>query len=326
MIHEMHQEMIRMLLDMKRIRYLEERSAELYGATKIRGFLHLYVGQEAIAAGAIRSLENTDSIVTAYREHGHALMRGVSARSIMAEMFGKVEGCCRGRGGSMHLFDAQTRFFGGHAIVGAGLPIAVGLALADKLRKKPSITACFFGDGAVAEGEFHECMNLASLWHLPVLFLCENNFYAMGTALSRHQSQTNLSNKAQSYAIESEQVDGMDAFAVWEATKKAKRYILEKNKPYFIEFLTYRFRAHSMFDPETYRSKKEIETWKLRDPIALLSERLRSENLIDEDRISEMDNTAREEIEDAIDFAEKGHLEEVAELERFVYAETETLR
>lgn len=314
-----------MLRDMKRIRYLEERSAQLYGEMKIRGFLHLYIGEEAIAAGVMRTLGPEDSVVTAYREHGHALARGVSARSVMAEMFGKREGCSRGRGGSMHLFDAKTRFFGGNAIVAGGLPIAIGLALADKMSGRRSITACFFGDGAVAEGEFHESMNLAALWHLPVLFLCENNLYAMGTALSRHQSQTNLSKKAEGYSMRSERVDGMDALAVWDAAKRAGGFVRENSQPYFLEFLTYRFRAHSMFDPELYRNKQEVDAWRKRDPIAQLGSRLKSEKLINDEQISDLDKSAREEIEDAISFAEQAPWEDVSDLEKFVYAEPRSI-
>ncbi len=204
---------------MVRIRRFEEKCAELYSAAKIRGFLHLYIGEEAVAVGAMRALTPEDAVVATYREHGHALLRGVSADSIMAEMYGKQEGCSRGRGGSMHLFDAATRFYGGNAIVGGGLPLAIGFALADKLQHRPRVTACFFGDGAVAEGEFHECMNLAALWKLPVLFCCENNLYAMGTALKRAQSQTDLSLKAAAYEMPSWPVDGMDVVACEEAAR-----------------------------------------------------------------------------------------------------------
>ncbi|MGZ3696318.1 MAG: thiamine pyrophosphate-dependent enzyme, partial [Bdellovibrionota bacterium] len=217
---------------MLRIRRMEEKCAELYGAMKIRGYLHLYVGEEAIAAAALPVFSPEDAVVTTYREHGHALLRGISARAIMAEMFGKVEGCSRGRGGSMHLFDAKTRFFGGNAIVAGGIPIAVGLALADRMQSRSRVTGCFFGDGAVAEGEFHESMNLASLWRLPVLFLCENNLYAMGTALARHQAQPNLTKKAaEAYLVPAKQVDGMDVLAVEQAVKEAYIHVREGKGP-----------------------------------------------------------------------------------------------
>ncbi len=312
---------IQFLKDMMRIRRLEEKSAELYGTTKIRGYLHLYIGEEAIAAGAMPVFSPEDAVVTTYREHGHALLRGISARAIMAEMFGKVEGCSRGRGGSMHLFDAKTRFFGGNAIVAGGLPIAVGLALADRMQSRPGVTACFFGDGAVAEGEFHEALNLASLWRLPVLFLCENNLYAMGTALSRHQAQTNLAKKAESYQMPATQVDGMDVISVHREVKRAYAEIREGKGPQFLELCTYRFRAHSMFDPDLYRAKEEVAEWRKRDPLALLKIRLLSEKRTSESEIAKLEVEVAQEIEDAIAFAEESEWEAISDLEKFVYAE-----
>ncbi len=235
--------------DMLRIRRLEERCAELYGAGKIRGFLHLYIGEEAVAAGVMPHLRPEDNVVATYREHGQALLRGVSMNAIMAEMYAKREGCSRGRGGSMHLFDRATRFFGGNAIVGGGLPLACGLALADQqLPRGNAVTACFFGEGAVAEGVFHESLNLASLWRLPVLFLCENNLYAMGTALARSESETDLVAKAAVYRIEAAHCNGMDVLAVDAAAARAVDYVRQERAPYFLELHTYRFRAHSMFD------------------------------------------------------------------------------
>ena len=215
----------KVLADLVRIRRMEERCAELYGQQKIRGFLHLYIGEEAVATGALNALDPQDNLVATYREHGHALVRGLSMRSIMAEMYGKAEGCARGRGGSMHLFDRETRLYGGNAIVGGGLPIAVGLALADAMQGRRALTACFFGDGAVAEGAFHESMNLAALWKLPVLFCCENNLYAMGTAIERHESQPDLCVKASSYGMPALRVDGMDVVAVHEATRGAAEMV-----------------------------------------------------------------------------------------------------
>src|SRR5512143_1622683 len=211
---------LRLLADMVRIRRFEERCADLYGQMKIRGFLHLYIGEEAVAVGAMHALDRDDNVVATYREHGQALARGVSANAIMAEMYGKREGCCRGRGGSMHLFDAATRFYGGNAIVGGGLPLAVGLALADKMQGRWRVTACFFGEGAVAEGEFHESLNLAALWRLPVLFVCENNLYAMGTALALSESETDIRRKAESYRVAAAAVDGMDVVAVEAAVRR----------------------------------------------------------------------------------------------------------
>jgi len=312
---------LELLRQMLLVRRFEEKCVELYSATKIRGFMHLYIGEEAVAAGAMQALESDDAIVATYREHGHALVRGVSAASIMAEMYGKLEGCSRGRGGSMHLFDAATRFYGGNAIVGGGLPLAVGLALADKLRGRRQVTACFFGDGAVAEGEFHECMNLSALWDLPVLFLCENNLYAMGTRIDRYESQTDLALKAASYEMTAWSVDGMDVLAVEEATRRAAAEVRAGSRPCFLELRTYRFRAHSMYDPDIYRSKDEIEAWKQHDPITDLIEQLRAGELIADSDVEELERSIAEEIDAAIAFAEAGTLEPVAELERFVYAE-----
>lgn len=313
-----------LLHEMLRIRRFEEKCAELYSGMKIRGFLHLYIGEEAVAVGVMQALKPDDGIVATYREHGHALARGIPARRIMAEMFGKVEGCSRGRGGSMHLFDKATRFYGGNAIVGGGLPIAVGLALADKLQHRPRITCCFFGEGAVAEGEFHEAMNLAALWKLPVLFVCENNLYAMGTALSRSESVTDISNKASAYAVTSEAVDGMDVLAVSAAASRAAAAVRTTVAPYLLECRTYRFRAHSMFDPELYRTKEEVEEWKKRDPIPLLISRMRQSSLIADADIETMEKEVAAEIDDAVKFADAGTLEPREELTRFVYSDRRT--
>lgn len=309
---------VHLLRQMLRIRRFEEKCAELYTATKIRGFLHLYVGEEAVAVGVMEALGPEDAVVATYREHGHALARGVSARSIMAEMYGKMEGCSRGRGGSMHLFDARTRFYGGNAIVAGGLPIAVGLALADKMRGQHRVTSCFFGDGAVAEGEFHECMNLAALWKLPVLFVCENNLYAMGTRLDLAESVTNLAKKAEAYAVPAASVDGMDVFAVEAAAGRAAESIRAGNGPFFLECKTYRFRAHSMYDPELYRSASEVAEWKKRDPIPPLAATLTDAAM------AALEQEVAAEIEDSIAFAEAGTLEPVEDLERFVYSERRT--
>jgi pyruvate dehydrogenase E1 component alpha subunit len=315
---------LHLLNGMLRIRRLEEKCAELYTATKIRGFLHLYIGEEAVAVGAMEALQPEDAIVATYREHGHALARGVPADSIMAEMYGKAEGCSRGRGGSMHLFDAATRFYGGNAIVGGGLPLAVGLALADKLAGRQQVTACFFGEGAVAEGEFHESLNLAALWNLPVLFCCENNLYAMGTALGRSESETDISLKAASFEIPAWPVDGMDVLAVETATKKAVTAVRSGGGPHFLEYRTYRFRAHSMFDPELYREKQEVEEWKKRDPIIAFTKLLKSQKLVADQDIAQMEKAVAEEIAKSVQFSEAGTWEPVEELTRFVYSEAPT--
>jgi pyruvate dehydrogenase E1 component alpha subunit len=310
---------LRLLAGMVRIRRMEEKCAEAYGAGKIRGFLHLYIGEEAVATGAIAALEPADSVVATYREHGHALLRGVKMDAIMAEMYGRVEGCSRGRGGSMHLFDAGTRLYGGNAIVGGGLPLAVGLALADRMQGIARVTACFFGEGAMAEGAFHEAVNLAALWQLPVLFCCENNRYAMGTALERSESQTDLCLKAASYAIPALRADGMDVVAVHELAKQAAARVRGGGGPMFVEFQTYRFRAHSMFDAELYRSKAEVEEWKTRGPIHTFSERLKAQGLLTEDEFLALDRAANDEVAQAVAFAEAGQFEPVGDLLRDVH-------
>ncbi len=311
----------RFLGEMLRIRRFEEKCAELYSAGKIRGFVHLYIGQEAVAVGAMSALGPEDAVVATYREHGHALARGISSEALLAEMYGKLEGCCRGRGGSMHVFDVSRRFYGGNAIVGGGLPIAVGLALADKLSRRSRVTACFFGEGAVAEGVFHESLNLAALWRLPVLFCCENNLYAMGTALARSESETNLCLKASSYEIPAWSVDGMDVLAVADACRRAATAVRGGGGPLFLELRTYRFRAHSMYDPELYRTKDEVERWKLRDPIPAHATRLQAAGLLDAASLASLEQEVAAEIARAVDFAEAGTLEPVSELERFVLAE-----
>jgi pyruvate dehydrogenase E1 component alpha subunit len=312
---------LELLRQMLLIRRFEEKCAELYAAEKIRGFLHLYIGEEAVAAGAISVLGPEDAVVATYREHGHALARGVSADALMAEMYGKLEGCCRGRGGSMHVFDAKTRMYGGNAIVGAGLPLAVGLALADRMRGERRVTACFFGEGAVAEGDFHESLNLAALWKLPILFCCENNLYAMGTALARSESETDLVLKAASYKIPARPVDGMDVLAVESATRRAAEAVRAGEGPYYLEYRTYRFRAHSMFDPELYRSKAEVEEWKKRDPITLFAARLRAAGMLDDEDLAALEANVLKEVERAVAFSEAGALEPLEELTRFVYSE-----
>jgi pyruvate dehydrogenase E1 component alpha subunit/2-oxoisovalerate dehydrogenase E1 component len=308
-----------LLREMLRIRRFEEKCAELYSLGKIRGFLHLYIGEEAIAVGAMQSLKPEDAVVATYREHGHALARGIPMGAVMAEMYGKANGCSRGRGGSMHLFDAPRRFYGGYAIVSGGLPIAVGLALADKMQKRNRVTACFFGDGAVAEGEFHESLNLAALWKLPVLFLCENNLYAMGTALARHQAQQDITLKAQADGVKAEAVDGMDLLAVEAAVKRAADFVRKNVEPYLIEFHTYRFRAHSMYDAELYRTKEEVEQWKKRCPIANFIEQLREGKMLTDAELFSIESSVANEIDEAVAFAEAGAWEPIEGLLKDVY-------
>jgi pyruvate dehydrogenase E1 component alpha subunit len=272
-----------------------------------------------VATGALRALQPQDNVVATYREHGHALLRGLGMNAIMAEMFGKQEGCSRGHGGSMHLFDRATRFYGGQAIVGGGLPLAVGLALADQLSGRSALSACFFGEGAVAEGAFHEAMNLAALWQLPVLFCCENNLYAMGTALARSESQTDLCVKAASYRMDAVSVDGMDVVAVHEAVLGAAQQVLQLQRPVFLEFRTFRFRAHSMFDPELYRDKQEVQAWKTRGPIHTFSERLKAQGDLSEEEFLALDAAAQVEVDAAVAFAENATWEPVSDLLRDVH-------
>ncbi len=310
-----------LLRAMLRIRSFEDRCYRLYGQMKIRGFLHLYNGEEAVAAGAMHALHPEDAVVSTYREHGHALARGVPMNEVMAELFGKQTGCSGGRGGSMHLFDVSHRFYGGHAIVAGGLPVAVGLALAQKLRHEPALTACFFGDGAVAEGEFHESLNLASLWRLPVLFLCENNLYAMGTALERAQAETDITVKARAYRLSADAVDGMDVLAVEAAVAGAAERIRRDPQPMLLELRTYRFRAHSMFDPQLYRERAEVEEWQKKGPLITLTTRLKALGLMTEEDYQRIEHECEAEVDAAVEFAERSPLEPVGDLERFVYAE-----
>jgi pyruvate dehydrogenase E1 component alpha subunit len=312
---------LHLLHQLVRIRRFEERCVELYSASKIRGFLHLYIGEEAVAVGAMEALTPDDAVVATYREHGHALARGIESSAVMAEMFGKVEGTSRGRGGSMHLFDRRTRFYGGNAIVGGGLPLAAGLALADHLQHRQQVTACFFGEGAVAEGEFHETMNLAALWRLPVLFCCENNLYAMGTALARSEAVTDLALRAVGYGMAAWPVDGMDVLAVEDAARRAALEVRAGRGPVFLELRTYRFRAHSMYDPERYRSKDEVAAWRKRDPITLLTDRLTAAALLTDDDVAVIERDVAAEVDAAVAAAEAGTLEPVEDLTRFVTSE-----
>jgi pyruvate dehydrogenase E1 component alpha subunit len=311
-------ERLALLTEMLRIRRFEERCVELYSAGEIRGFLHLCVGEEAVAVGVVQALRAEDAVVSTYREHGHALARGVPMEAVLAEMFGRTTGCSHGRGGSMHLFDAGRRFYGGNAIVAGGIPVAVGLALADAIARRPQVTACLFGDGAAAEGEFHESLNLAALWRLPVVFCCENNQYAMGTALARSHAQTDLALRAASYGLRSWAVDGMDVGAVRTAAALAVDTARAGGGPCFLELRTYRFRAHSMYDADRYRDPDEIARWRERDPIALLAASLGADGTLDEDARAALEAEVTGEVDRAVAAAEAGPLEPVEDLTRFV--------
>ncbi|MGO8958274.1 MAG: pyruvate dehydrogenase (acetyl-transferring) E1 component subunit alpha [Streptosporangiaceae bacterium] len=312
-----HQDLLRQML---LIRKFEEKCVELYSANEIHGFVHLYIGEEAVAVGVNQALTPDDAIVSTYREHGHALVRGIPIESVMAEMYGKTTGCSRGRGGSMHLFDVTRRFYGGNAIVGGGLPLAIGIALADRMRGADRVTACFFGDGAVSEGEFHECMNLAALWNLPVLFCCENNLYAMGTALARAQAETDLALRAASYGMPAWPVDGMDVIAVEQAARHAAEAVRSGGGPHFLELRTYRFRAHSMYDPDRYRDKAEIEEWKQHDPIDALAGRMREANEMTDEDLAATGSELDDLISHATEVAAADPLEAVENLTRYVYS------
>ncbi len=314
-------ERIGLLRDMIRVRRFEEACAEMYAKGRIRGFLHLGVGQEACAVGTLRALGPHDAIVAHYREHAHALLRGMPMRTALAEMFGFSEGCSMGRGGSMHLFDRDLRLFGGNAIVAGGMPTAVGVALADVLRGDRNVTACFFGDGAAAEGAFHESLNLAALWHLPVLFICENNGYAMGTAVERALAETGIARLAERYGITTMALDGMDVEIVGAATEQAVAQVRSRGDPVLLELLTYRFRAHSMYDPQRYRTQEEVDAHRSRDPLALQAARLTEAGLVDHAAVARIEREASEEVAGAIEAAGRGTLEPVGDLLRFVCAE-----
>jgi pyruvate dehydrogenase E1 component alpha subunit len=312
---------VALLRQMLLIRRFEERCVELYSGGAIRGFMHLSIGEEAVAAGMLSALTPDDDVVSTYRDHAHALARGVPARSVMAELFGRQEGCSRGRGGSMHLFDASRRFFGGNAIVGGGLPLAIGLALATSMRGEQRVTACFFGEGAAAEGEFHEALNLAALWHLPVLFCCENNLYAMGTALQRSEAQPDLVLKAAAEGIPGAHVDGMDVVEVAEAATRAAEAVRGGAGPRVLEQRPYRFRAPTMYDPERYRSKEAVARGRQRDPIPALSAVLLDGGALDQSALAELEREVGAEIDDAVAYAEAGTDEPVDDLTRFVTSE-----
>jgi pyruvate dehydrogenase E1 component alpha subunit len=310
-----------LLKQMLRVRRFEEKCAELYTHEKIRGFLHLYIGEEAVAVGIMQSLTADDAVLATYREHGHALARGLDMNAVMAEMYGKVTGSSRGRGGSMHIFDAENKFYGGNAIVAGALPLAVGLALADKMQNKNNVTVCFFGEGAVAEGEFHESLNLAKLWQLPILFVCENNGYAMGTALEISESEQHIYKKAQSYGLEAQAVDGMNVVDVEAAASQYCQAIRAGSGPCFLECNTYRFRGHSMFDTQLYRDSEEIKKWQQKGPIIKLKSWLESNNELSKSELDNLEQEVAEEVNAAVLFAEQAEFEAEADLFFGVYTE-----
>ena len=286
------------------IRRLEERSAELYQQGKIGGFLHLYIGQEAVSTGLVAARRPEDRIITAYRDHGVAINVGIPAKLVLAELLGKATGTSKGKGGSMHLADVSKNFFGGHAIVGAHLPLATGLALGDAYQKNPRVTICMFGDGATNIGFFHEALNMAKVWNLPVLWVVENNQYGMGTSIERASAVSEMTQKASGYGMPSARVDGMDLMAVREQTKQMLETIRNGGGPMFLEVMTYRFRGHSMGDPERYRKSEEVHKWQENDPIGIYRRYLVDQGIATEDELNAQDNQAIETVEEGVQFAE----------------------
>jgi pyruvate dehydrogenase E1 component alpha subunit len=298
------QEYLKMYHEMVLIRRVEEEAAVLYQQGKIGGFLHLYIGQEAVSTGLVAARIPEDRLITAYRDHGLAINSGISANEVMAELLGKVTGTSKGKGGSMHMASVEKNFWGGHAVVGAHLPIATGMALTDLYLKNPGVTICMFGDGATNIGFFHEALNLSKVWNLPVLWVCENNQYGMGTAVERASAVPEMRQKAEGYAMPNSRIDGMNVLTVYEAAKEALEFIRGGGGPYFLEVITYRFRGHSMGDPERYRKPEEIKKWQENDPIGIFRSHLIEQNIVQEDELDDIDRKVEEEVQEAIQFAE----------------------
>ena len=314
------QTLINLLHQMLLIRRFEEKSAEAYSTGKIGGFCHLYIGQEAVAVGAMSAIRTDDYVLTSYREHAHALAKGMSAESVMAELFGKATGCSHGKGGSMHMFDRNVNFLGGHAIVGGQIPLATGTAFAAKYKGTDRVSLCFFGEAAVNQGAFHESLNMAQLWKLPCIYICENNQYGMGTSLARAMSLQNIAQKACAYEMAAEFVDGMDVLAVREATLRAVERARKDYSPTLLEVRTYRFMGHSMSDPGNYRTRAEIEKYQERDPIKLYTASLKEEGIIDDKSLEQIEKQVREEIERAVRFADESPEPSPEELYTDIYA------
>lgn len=312
--------LIELYRQMLLIRRFEEKSAEVYSAGKIGGFCHLYIGQEAVAVGCLSALRKDDYVMTSYRDHGHALAKGMSPESVMAELYGKATGCSKGKGGSMHMFDKETNFLGGHGIVGGQIPLATGVAFASKYQGTDQVTLCFFGEAAVNQGAFHESLNMAQLWKLPCIYIVENNQYGMGTSLARAMSLREISQKARAYEMASEFVDGMDVLAVREATLRAIERARKDYLPTLLEIRTYRFMGHSMSDPGNYRTRAEIEKYQERDPIKLFTATLKEQKVLDDKQFEQIDAEIRERVEEAVRFAEESPLPAAEELYTDIYA------
>ena len=319
-LNEDRDTLVKIFHQMLLIRRFEEKCAESYRLGKIGGFCHLYIGQEAVGVGAISALRPDDYVLTSYREHGQAIAKGISPEAVMAELYGKAGGCSHGKGGSMHLFDADVNFLGGHAIVGGQIPLATGVAFASKYRETDQVTLCFFGEAAVNQGAFHESLNMAALWKLPCIYICENNMYGMGTSLQRAMSSQNVASKARSYDLASESVDGMDVLKMREATQRAIKRAREESLPTLLEARTYRYMGHSMSDPGNYRTRAEIEKYQERDPIKIFTKTLGDNGLLNDSQIAEIEAKVKEEVEKAIRFADESPLPDPKELYTDVYA------
>lgn len=305
------------------MRRFEERAGQLYGMQKIKGFCHLYIGQEAVVAGAMSVIKPTDNMITAYRDHAHALGKGTSARAVMAELFAKATGCSKGKGGSMHLFDAANRFFGGHGIVGGQIPLGAGIAFAEQYKGTDSVTLCYMGDGAVRQGAFHEALNMAMTWKLPVVFIIENNNYAMGTSVERTSNVTDLYKLGTAFNMPSEPVDGMTVETVHEAMEKAVNHCRKGNGPYLLEMNTYRYKGHSMSDPAKYRSKEELEKYKAQDPIEEVLKVIQKNKLASQEEIDAIDKKVHDIVEDSVTFAEESPFPDADELYKDVYEQSD---
>ncbi len=302
------------------IRKFEEKAAQLYGAGKIGGFCHLYIGQEAVVIGILSSINSEDTVITAYRDHGHILARGVDPKSVMSELTGRMDGISKGKGGSMHMFSKSNRFYGGHGIVGAQVPLGVGIGFAHKYRNEKKISRVYLGDGAMSNGQVFEAFNLASLWELPVLFIIENNKYGMGTSIGRSAAGNELFDRATVFGIKGEKVDGMNFFTVSDAAIRARDYINNNSKPYIIEMDTYRFRGHSMSDPGLYRTKDEVNKMKEIDPVLVMKETLLKEYKLEEDTIKEIESDIKRQIKDVEKFSLESPLPDIKELFTEVYS------
>lgn len=305
------------------MRKFEEKTGQLYGQQKIRGFCHLYIGQEAVLAGAVSVLKHEDSLITAYRDHAHALAKGTTPKSIMAEMYGKATGCSKGKGGSMHMFDKENNFYGGHGIVGGQIPLGAGIAFAEKYKGTDHVCVCYMGDGAVRQGALNETFNMAALWKLPVIFVCENNGYAMGTSVARTTAEVDIYKLGIPYGIPSSPVDGMDPVAVHNAMDEAVQRARAGEGPTFLEARTYRFKGHSMSDPQKYRTKEEVESYKLKDPIEIVKQAIEKEGYADEKWFEEIAAKVKAQVDESVQFAEESPWPEASELYTDVYVQND---